>query len=572
MGAWVLRVEGVNFGATIDDTNDLSTMRGGSLALLSFHEQVEIALGALAGVTRAEKVFSGASLCAFRVAGTVADFPEAARQAIAQTFSDPEYGWNPGGREQSVPLNYLTVVVDAAETAVTSVDDKAIDADIDKAEARNHARQFRQWTIAPLPATPAAATAKTEADRYEKVRPATAWVRAPKGHFLKSTEEDAVSLESDIYHASASVAARRNYGRNARQKFYGSLLGPDYAKLSFTDSVADIAEELPSSYRLPISLRSKIAVFYADGNKFGGIRKKVGAKAFSDRLDILRKSLLKSILDWYVAGQAGEDESGPLGDAFVVYDQKRDRWALRFETLMWGGDELLFVLPAWLAVPFTQGFFEATRDWTIGGVPVSHAAAVAIAHHKTPIRQLRAVAKHSADLAKNASPELRETGSVTFEVFESLAPPDTGSNFEAERIRLYGNNPAIGNDGEDPALARLLAIPGDDFGDAVRRFHELQRGFPRSQVYSALRAARTANGVWNEEAATAARASIDKYARFDGRAVDCLHANRLPSFGLDKAQPERPLSLDLAMIATLWDYFEPFGDLPAFSSNPIVGG
>ncbi|MCM5552396.1 hypothetical protein [Pleomorphomonas sp. NRK KF1] len=573
MSSWILRVEGVNFAATIDDTNDLSTMRGGSLALLNFHEQVGAALKGLAGVTKAEKVFSGASLCAFRVEGTLADFAETARRTIAGVFSDPQYGWNAKGEDQAVPLNYLTVVVDAAETAVASVEDKTIDAGIDKAEARNHARQFRQWTIAPLPAAPVHANATTEADRFEKVRPATAWIRAPKGHLLNATAEDTSSANgSDIYHTSASVAARRNYGRDARQKFYGKQLGEGYAKLLFTDSVSDIAEELPADYRLPVSLRSKIAVFYADGNKFGSIRKEVGAKAFSDRLDILRKGLLKSILDWYVAGEADEDEFGPLGDAFAVYSEKRSQWALRFETLMWGGDELLFVMPAWLAVPFTQGFFEMTKAWEIGGVPVSHAVAVAIAHHKTPIRQLKAVAKRAADLAKNASPDLRKASSVTFEVYESLAPPDTDSNFEAERLRLYGNNPAIAPDDQASALARLLAIPGDEFTGAVRRFQEIQRGFPRSQIYAALRAMREARGLWDKEAEDAARVVIEKYARFDSRAVDCLHANRLPSFGLGKAQPDRPLSLDLAMLATFWDYFEPFGELKAFPANSIVGG
>lgn len=573
MGSWILRVEGVNFGATIDDTNDLSTMRGGSLALLNFHEQVGSALGAIAGVTKAEKVFSGASLCAFRVEGAVENFPETARQTISDVFADSRYGWSKSGKGQNVPLNYLTVVVDAAETTVASIEDKAIDADIDKAEARNHAHQFRQWTIAPLPATSAADGAVTEADRYEKVRPATAWIRAPKGHLLQSTDEDSNAAgESDVYYTSASVAARRNFGRDARQKFYGRLLGPNYSKLLFTDSVSDIAEELPADYRLPVSLRSKIAVFYADGNKFGSIRKKVGSKAFSNRLEILRKGLLKSILDWYVAGEAAKDDFGPLGEAFAVYNPKRDRWALRFETLMWGGDELLFVMPAWLAVPFTQGFFEATKDWEIGGVPVSHAVAVAIAHHKTPIRQLKAVAKHAADLAKNATPDLRKASSVTFEVYESLAPPDTESNFEAERIRLYGNNPAILPDNQTSALAQLLAIPGDEFSGAMRRFHEIQKGFPRSQIYSALRAMRNSRGLWDKEAEAAARAVIDKYARFDGQAVDCLHSNRLPAFGLDKANADRPLSLDLAMIATLWDYFEPFGDLPAFPANSIVGG
>lgn len=55
----------------------------------------------------------------------------------------------------------------------------------------------------------------------------------------------------------------------------------------------------------------------------------------------------------------------------------------------------MFVLPAWLVVPFVSGFFRTTAGWAItpdgaeeksAGTLLTHAVGVAIAHYKTPSR------------------------------------------------------------------------------------------------------------------------------------------------------------------------------------------
>lgn len=42
---WLFHVEGVNFESTVEDTDDLSTLRGGSLALLRLPEGAAEAVG-----------------------------------------------------------------------------------------------------------------------------------------------------------------------------------------------------------------------------------------------------------------------------------------------------------------------------------------------------------------------------------------------------------------------------------------------------------------------------------------------------------------------------------------------
>ena len=49
MPDWLLRVEAVNFAATMDDTSDLSTQRGASLVALDAGEAVRAGVGAVTG-------------------------------------------------------------------------------------------------------------------------------------------------------------------------------------------------------------------------------------------------------------------------------------------------------------------------------------------------------------------------------------------------------------------------------------------------------------------------------------------------------------------------------------------
>lgn len=550
MTKWVLRVEGVNFDATIDDTNELSTKRGASLALLRLDTVVRAELAALE--LKCVREFSGASQCAFWF-----DASETEAEDLRKKVDD---ALKKAG-QKSEPFPYLTFVVDIAND-----DDKQ---GVARAEARNHARQFRQWTLPPQPFTDRA----KDADPFENVRPGTEESYLPKGKVLRPHEDppDQKAYDPKTYsieYLSKSVASRRSFGRVQRQRFYRDELGKERATdilgdptggLSFTNEFKDIVANPPDE--VPLSLKSKIAVVYADGNKFGRIREEVPPDVFSRQLKTLRTGLLENILRWYARGAK---ETANWGD-FAVRDDDKPTLGLRFETLLWGGDECAFVLPAWLVVPFVSGFFRTTAGWAIGrdegedksaGTPLTHAVGVAIAHYKTPIRQLTRIAKEAADGAKDA--DLRDKNSVTFEIFESLAPPDT--DLGPTRRRLYGVKTK--GDAADKALAKQLAFPGDAFDTVVANMKKLAKGtdgmepFPRSQIYGALRKASEAGDLTGKEAQDAIVGYLDTFAkRPEGKEHRAhLEAWRLPAC-LDGVT--RDWAVELALITQLWDYADP---------------
>ncbi len=546
MAEWVVWVEAVNFASTILDTNDLATVRGGGLAALFLPEAVQHALAKVADTSTC--IHAGASQCAFRITATdaeaaiekrVRDAIEAAMRAADATRGQPPHAH----------MMHVVAVAPIAEP----VTEQGIEAALKLAEARGHTRQFRQWTAQPIAFNPDAKVA----DPLDRVRPATESIFLPG--------------RSAAVLVSPAVKARREYGRTARQKFYASVLGDrlqralasEPPELRFAPSFQDIVADPPGE--AGPSVRGKIAVIYADGNGFGAARDAVGMIEFGRQLKPLRERLLAAICDWLVAGAMDKT----WADVFVAENAEQERAALRFETILWGGDEMAFVLPAWLAAAFVEGFFRHTADWAVrtrtGEVhKLTHAVGVAIGNAKVPIRQLRQIAKAAADGAKEAG--LRQHNSATFEIFESLHPPDTGLFRWRESV--------FGTAADQHYISRQWALPGDAFADVLRRLGAIVWGeqrdgasqprFPRSQLYAVLRKLREeGRGVAEATADEQAKTEIDTYTSRAGADlwldIDRL---RLPTVG-DLVRGE---AMDLALVATLWDYANPFAaDFPGFA-------
>lgn len=165
------------------------------------------------------------------------------------------------------------------------------------------------------------------------------------------------------------------------------------------------------------------------------------------------------------------------------------------------------------------------------------------------------IAKEAADGAKEAG--LRDKNSVTFEIFESLAPPDT--DLGPARRQLYGMKATVADAQE--ALAQKLAFSGDAFDTVVGNLKKQAKGedgmepFPRSQIYGALRKANEAGDLTGADAEKAVDGYLESFARRPEGKTHCenLEVLRLPT--VDRAK--RALPVELALVAQLWDYADP---------------
>ena len=116
---------------------------------------------------------------------------------------------------------------------------------------------------------------------------------------------------------------------------------------------------------------------------------------FSAFMKAHRKGLLAAVLDAMKLSPFGVLES-PSKKKLDGNENRPDK-ILRFETLMWGGDESLFVLPAECALHVLiaiQDFLEdASRNKPLNihdkDRQISYGIGVVIGRHKAPIRQLK---------------------------------------------------------------------------------------------------------------------------------------------------------------------------------------
>ncbi len=216
---------------------------------------------------------------------------------------------------------------------------------------------------------------------------------------------------------SESAYRRRKVGREQKKDFYTGVLAEaetaaagtewsgnaliDAARAAiaeakgkvtaFAEDFEQIVSDPPES--LPLSVASNMCVLNMDGNGFGtlrgGARDVAAYKRFSGYLDILKAGMLARILTW-IAGTA----------------QMRTGDVARFETLLWGGDEFTFVVPASAGWELACVIHDAVKGWvTPEGTPMTFATGLAFGPHNAPIRDLRKAAEDLANAAKGAKPE-----------------------------------------------------------------------------------------------------------------------------------------------------------------------
>ena len=515
---WTLRAEGVNFGATLLDTNDLSTIRGAGLSLLEAAPLIEQAL--IGATLVPQRIFAGASQVAFR-------FSADAETAMAALASVRNLLASPAG---DVPLQHLIFVVDLAE-----VQDADEEAALRIAEARNRARQFRNFT-APVPRINDAAT---QPDRLDHMRAAETQADLP------GRPRAAISY---------SVLERRDYGRRQRSLFYAPYLPKGQDTLPVCGSFQDIVDNPPQG--LPVAPRGKLAFIYGDGNSFGAARRALGVRKFAAEIAARQANLLQSLTAWLLEGVQDRCALRAV--------QTSEGWQARFETLLWGGDDFLFVMPAWLGLPVLAELEAATRDWQLAEHKLSCAFGVAICDVKTPVRIARKTAQDLMELAKEAAKHApkedgRVPGSAAIQIFESQSPLD--SPLATQRSRLFGIPEA---DGPQRALGHRLVLHGIALVDLVAEVRRITDGEVRDGklsppvIHRAIAAARKAGaGLTSAEGEAAAEAVLDTaFGRF-GLSPPVPH---LPGFG------RRGWALDLCLLAMLRDYcaLSDLGDPPPF--------
>lgn len=498
--SWIIRIEGINFDAAIMDTPDLSMIRGASLAyeaaatwLVGKDGVRRIAVSLLPGVI-VRTVYAGGSQAVLCVENADEDgmalLVAEIRGALAGT---PRYG--PDQPEYQAgdqpPTRHLCFAIDV--TPVEGTDETAEKLAVEYASMKSRLRQMRSPSIPPVPvledAPKGLASRRAMLCPVDPMRPASRdedhliWTAA--GQFSGADIVATGDGGSERIRVSARVGDLRPFGRTARRRLYPELIPRDLheeisSEAEVAHSFADIVGDAPRG--VPESSRAKMAVLHVDGAGFGK------ARAASPSLEDFAGKVQTLFISHLLAGLMRQFRDGARGERYESYLRHRTprttldatagdaeltqkNFALRFETLMLGGEDWTIVIPSWcLAETLDIIFHELAAFNAAQKVDFGLRVGALVCHCKTPIRRARAIAYDLCEGARDhaaASP-------IDIHVMESIDIPDGA--FESQRRAIYG-----------PEVTPVaLAFDGARWSQTADAYRALSK-MPRSQLYDLIR-------------------------------------------------------------------------------------
>ncbi|HIP83251.1 MAG TPA: hypothetical protein EYH19_06720 [Desulfocapsa sulfexigens] len=422
MNKYYLRMEGVNLNNYVYDTQRLSVIRGGGLLLLNGVTELQKAMKDKGTILTDISTGASSGLFSFSVADDAGAVK--VKEEAEEFFYDHK------------ELRHATFVVDVLPY------DEEFKLIRESSLALNRWQQMQSLSLK----VPENDSTKGVCE-HDFIRPADPVETGPK----KKTKEN----KEAGTRISTSAFLRHEYGRKQKQNYYKDYTKGIVNPPEFTNNF----EELSANKEMG-DLHHKIAFFYADGNGFGKLQfdtclKEDEQKAFDIAIKAYRVELLTKIIN------ACTD---------LLKNPKKDK--LQFETLLWGGDELIFVVPAWQGWWLAEKFFEYTRNWNFLENNLTHGASLIFCHHNSPIHRIRDLAVTLAELAKKKS---RKQNLLAYQVLESF--DHLGTSPDEYRKKLC----PPGIDGDD------LIIDGDSLAGVRQAFITIRDRFPRRQLHAIIR-------------------------------------------------------------------------------------
>lgn len=429
-----LRIEGVNLANFIFDNQDLSTVRGGGLLLLDGVNDLQ--RFTLKSGETLEAISLGASIGLFNFSTPNPDRAKEIREELRDHFS------------QHHSLKHATFVIDVIAGSNFGLDRERL-------LARNRWRQMREPSVS-LSHLFDSATANVAACEIDLVRP---------GIELDNKAPQRKRKQS------AATRQRREYGLVQKKCLYKNETGLD---LNFVETFEDLSK-LPDTTAISGILHHKMAVIYFDGNDFGKLQSvlcgdEIRQRQWNLHIKNTRKTLLRSLLE-----RASSDKTWR--------EDERADGAIRLETLLWGGDELIWVVPAWKGFETLRLFTEQSKGWTIpDGLdprkehPFTHAGGVVFCSCKAPIHRMTKLAQQLAELAKDRSRRETWLGVEMLESFDHIGD-DLSSYMNSRHPMGIAGTPR-----ERSLRAQEMLLQGDQLHVVVEKISLLKSprvDFPR---------------------------------------------------------------------------------------------
>ncbi len=506
MEQYLMRVEAVNLYHVLDDTRQLSVRRGGGMLLRQAILDIKDIPGLKKNCDSWKDISNGASTGLFQF---LSDRPEQCRQTVIDFLHSKKYAFFsfvvdfiPWQKDEPKAPDFMTV----HEMVI----------------AQNRFRQFQQPTIVCPKIN---VDTSIQPCAWDNIRPAQKMKMAGA-----EPQEVRRGKEASVAWVSESVNVRHCYGREQKKDF----IRQETDRKCNYNYTRDLLK-LSHSPDFP-KCSDKVAVLYFDGNSFGSIQQQCNTPKALSRFDNTIKEKRKFFLKQLVDKAAGDSD-------FYTSNRNQDRdtaRAVRLEILLWGGDELMLVVPAWKGMEVLQLFYTMSKDWSFTDDkgkrhPLTHAGGLVFCHHKTPISRVQSLAREITDYIKEN--HSRSKNLYNYLVLESIDFPT--EPYDTFIKKLYGSQ-----------IARIWQPSKPLYGDWPARqelFRRLsdEQSLSRRQVY---------------KLAMAAAESMDSFDTQHERfceIVDTPEQVRREVCRLFPFTENEQRSLPWLHFSELWDYFAP---------------
>ncbi|MDD4273331.1 MAG: hypothetical protein PHG14_06335 [Desulfobacter postgatei] len=483
---YYLRAEGVNLGNFVYDTSDLATIRGGSLLLLDAMDIVAEEIEKQIPKPDSEKIDEQINNIRNEIIAIKHDKKlskkeiETEKKKLRKEMKKLEKG-KKSGRAYSPTLTKgaswglfkFQAELAQAQAVVAAVKKRFADDD------RYRHACFVVNIYSPDKTDEAYVISRAKAqtlNRFEQLLEPS-FALSVEGEnicsFDKIRPADSpgfVPGEQGKDYISESVSVRRRYGQDVKRDpavFYGKrTLGTDFSSLSITKDLEQLSRcsrDLDYSH-----LNNKMAVIYLDGNEFGKKQQQCTnpeeQRMFDQQTRTGREKLLRDLL------------------IEITCDVTDERWffdrSLRLETLLWGGDEIIWVVPAWQGWWMMKKFYQLAQDHiylqkTDGQrETLYHGASLVFCKHKAPIQTIDSLSRTLADLFAKTS-DLKKRNMFAYQVLESF--DHAGSDIVGYRRMLIQG---LSEKDQD------LLIDAKDMETIEQSIYGLkQLDFPRRKIY-----------------------------------------------------------------------------------------
>ena len=390
---WVI-VEGQNFAASILDTQDLSTIRGGSLLLRDLVGRAEAALcQRFPDAVRRATV--GGSVGIWRVAAGTAAVAVAVEDIRRLLGSGPSrhLGFGvaavaddgTGYSRQRLRLRAAMQRARLAEVRVSYPELSAVEPGVCPVDLVRPIGKGTQQRIGPDSENPRHVI-RTSSAVFDRRR--------------FGTDKKQTLIREETAQTTLGVAAQEALLRDGRP---------------FAMQMGSISEQAAPPEGLRANLLDKICVIALDGNGFGKIQDAALAQSdtieaqqrFDQGLAKMRSELIAQVFSRLIeAGGEGvpcpEEEEVRIA---LVDPIRQGRKVIRFELLLWGGDEMMFIVPARIGWQILEKIGEAAGNLTVLDRPVSFSVGAVFCHHDAPIARVKQLADGLCAHIKRLKPD-----------------------------------------------------------------------------------------------------------------------------------------------------------------------